>query len=58
MCLRCGRIWRTQSMITSQLEDLKDGEINISPGIAGYAAAMERFGREPFVRSLSATDKD
>src|SRR5687767_10858312 len=44
-CLRCGNHWRTKSDYVMLLPDVTDEEINIRPGVAGYALAMEERGR-------------
>lgn len=47
-CFYCGAVWRTRSLDVFLMDDIDidDGELNIRPGCAGYAAAMERLGRD------------
>lgn len=50
-CLRCGAHWRTRGSYVDVLPDLVwKTEFNISPGVEGYEAAMERLGRLPWAR--------
>jgi hypothetical protein len=46
-CLRCGRCWRTKASYVAALPDIAETERQLCPGVAGYAEAMEGFGREP-----------
>lgn len=44
-CLRCGCWWRTTAKYVQDLDDIADSERNLSSGMKGHTAAMQRYGR-------------
>lgn len=56
-CLRCGAHWRTKGSYVGALRDSRAGDLNVGPGIEGYEAKMEVFGREPVSNSGEVRSK-